>query len=599
MARFPVGSTLAVLVCVMAGAWVGPSPRQLSVLVPNAGWAHESSPRSTAADSASHVASSDTAAIERAAATLAARAESATPETVAVEREASVPVFLGGREIFRVRVGRDGLTTSERAEAIRARLTTAVGRRTVSADSVHLLSTPSGIEVRLGGLFLWLITPTDIADLDPAKLATEVADLPMRIREGILKERSARRPISILVSILIVIGITSAAWLVVRVLLVLNRRWRAWLKTTLPRYLKGIRLRGFEVLSQAQLIGLVGGLLRRLDVIVGLILLYVYITLVLSLFPWTQGWSWRLFAFAVGTVTDIARALGGAVPGLLVVGLIAAVFRWLIGLSDRFFDAIAAGALAVSNFHPELAMPSKRIARILLWIVAAIIAYPYIPGAESKAVQGVSLLIGVMISIGSTGFVGNIISGIVLTYARSFRVGDRVRIGDHLGDITGLGFFATKIRTIRNEEVTLPNGLVASNTITNYTRLAGEHGLILHTEITIGYDADWREVHKLLIEAAERVEGIEGDPRPWVFQRSLNDFHVSYELNCVTRLSHEQLRLYSDLHQEVQDAFARAGVEILSPGYHAIRDANAPVLPTEPAGPRAKPSGFRVAPRDS
>jgi small-conductance mechanosensitive channel len=280
----------------------------------------------------------------------------------------------------------------------------------------------------------------------------------------------------------------------------------------------------------------------------------------------------------------------------LVVVVIVLAFRWLINLSDRFFDAVAAGTVVVGGMHPELAAPSKRLVRILLWVVAVMVAYPFVPGSHSKAVQGVSLLVGLMVSIGSMSFVGNVIAGIVLTYSRSFRVGDRVRIGEHLGDLIRLGFFATKLRTIRNEELTLPNGLVASHAITNYTRLAEEQGLVLHTQVTLGYDVDWRKVHAMLIEAAGRVAGVEKEPEPFVFQRSLNDYHVTYELTCVTHLSHPQLRLYSDLHQEIQDVFAREGVEILSPGYYALRDAKAPVLPQEPPGPRARPGAFRVMP---
>jgi small-conductance mechanosensitive channel len=501
--------------------------------------------------------------------------------------------------VFRVRAGRDGLSPSQRADAIRARLTAAVGRRDAAADSVRLLSTPQGIEVRLGSQFLWLVSPADVEGIGPAALAAEVVDLPAKVQEGILKERAGRRPIGILLSIVMAFGISVAAWLVARLLLVLDRRWRAWLAGTLPRHLKSFRVRGFEVLSQTQMVGLGRSVIGLLDLAVGLLLLYAYVTLVLSLFPWTQGWSWHLWRIAIGGLLEVARTLVSAVPGLLMIGVVVVVFRWLIGLSDRFFDSIAAGSVTFGGFHRELALPSRRIVRILLWISALIVAYPYIPGGQSKAVQGVSLLVGLMVSIGSTGFVGNIIAGIVLTYARSFRVGERVRIGDHVGDITNLGFFATKLRTIRNEELTLPNGLVAASAITNYTRLAEEHGLVLHTEVTIGYNVDWRKVHAMLIEAAGRVADVQKDPAPRVFQRSLNDYHVSYELNCVTRLSHPQLRLYSDLHQEIQDVFAREGVEILSPGFQALRDANAPVLPQEPAGPRAQPFGFRVLPGDS
>ncbi len=561
--------------------------------------ARAASAADSAADSTGAVAAApdsaaaDTAGLARAAALLD-QADAASPETLAVAPRVSVPVFLGGREVFRVGGGRDGLDAEARAAAIRARLNAAVRDLDVPTDSVRLLSTPQGVEVRLGRHFLWLITPEDVAELDAAGIAAMMAAIPADVTAGIERERAGRRPLGILISVLIALGVTLAAWILVRLLLAGSRRWRALLDRTLPNYVRGVRFRNFEVLSQAQLVGMIGSVLARVDLVAGLALFYAYITLVFSLFPWTQGWSYLLFSFASEQAWLALRSVGEAIPGLLMIAAIGLLFRWLVGLSDRFFDAVDQGTLTVGGFHPELARPSKRLMRILLWIIAVMIAYPYIPGGQSKAVQGVSILLGVMVSIGSTGFVGNVISGIVLTYSRSFRVGDRVRIGDQVGDVVSLGFFATKLRTIRNEEITLPNGQVASQAILNYTRLAEDPGLILHTGVTIGYDVDWRKVHALLIEAAGKVEGIEKEPAPWVFQRSLDDYYVAYELNCVTHLSHPQLKLYSRLHEEIQDAFARAGVEILSPAYHAIRDAHAMVLPQEPAGPRGEPGSFRV-----
>lgn len=543
-----------------------------------------------AADSAA----ADSAALRLAVEALATKSESAPPESVVAAPAAAVPVFVGGREIFRVRAPRDGLTPRERAAAIRARVTSAVVDGRVPADSVRLLSTPEGVEVRLGRHFLWIITPDDAAELGPAEMAALIADLPGQLREGIEKERAGRRPLGILLSFLLALGITLAAWLVFRLVRALGRRWQSWLAAFLPSHVRGLRIRNFEVLSQAQVTGAIGGILARLDLVVLLALLYAYLTLVFSLFPWTQGWSWQLLHFATTQALEVVRSIGGAIPGLLVIAVIVVLFRWLTALSDRFFEAIREGTLQVGGFHPELARPSKRMAKIVLWIAAVIVAFPYIPGAQSKAFQGVSLFIGVLFSLGSTGFVGNVISGIVLTFSRSFRTGDRVKIGEVVGDITNQGFFATKLRSIRNEEITIPNGQVASSAIVNYTRLAEDPGLILHTQVTIGYDVDWRTVHGLLIEAAGRVEGVEKDPAPWVHQRALGDYSVAYEVNCVTHLSHPQLRLYSALHAEIQDAFARAGIEILSPAFHAIRDANTAILPDEPAGPRPPHGGFRM-----
>jgi len=211
----------------------------------------------------------------------------------------------------------------------------------------------------------------------------------------------------------------------------------------------------------------------------------------------------------------------------------------------------------------------------------------------------VSILLGLMVSIGSTSVVGNVLAGLVLTYSRSFRTGDRVKIGEHVGDIITLGFFSTKLRTIRNEEVTIPNGQVAVGSIMNYTRMADGAGLVLYTEVTIGYDAEWRTVHALLVEAAKRVEGIEHDPEPYVFQTALGDYYVRYELNAITRDSHAQRRIYSDLHAAIQDAFNEAGVEIMSPAFTALRDGNTPAMPESPKGPRPAPGAFRTRPGDT
>lgn len=523
-----------------------------------------------------------------------ARPAVAPPETTAVTPVPSVPVFLGGREIFRVRVGRDGLDPGARAAAIRTRLTQAVTDPHASPDSVRLFSRTDGIQVQLGQHFLWLIAPGDAPSREPTELAAILSQLPQQIREGIERERAARRPSRVLVSVAIALVLTLFAIGLIRLILAGSRRWREWLARTLERRLPAIRVRSFEVLSKAQVSGLLVGILARLDVVVGLALLYGYLAAVFSLFPWTQGWSSLLLAFAVEQVFKIVRTVASGIPGLFAVAIIIVIFRWLNGLAGRFFDAIGDGSLVLGSLHRELAAPSRRLVGILLWLVAIMVAYPYVPGSGTRAVQGVSLLFGLVISLGSTGIIGNMIAGIVLTYARSFNVGDRVRIGDHVGDVVRLGFFATKLRSLRNEEITIPNGQATGTAIVNYTRLAKESGLILHTQVTIGYDVDWRKVHALLIEAALRVTGVEREPAPWVLQRKLNDYYPTYELCCVTRDSHAQLRLYSDLHAEIQDAFSRAGVEILSPAYHAIRDANAQVLPQEPRGPREAPGAFRL-----
>jgi small-conductance mechanosensitive channel len=557
---------------------------------------------STAADSTVRGGAKSAATPESLAESLEAptRGSATSPEPTAAETTGAarpaVPVFLGGRQVFVVHSPRNGLDPAQRAVAIRKRIDAAVADRATPADSVWMRRSPEGIEVWLGRHFLWMIAHGDAEGMSVPQLAVMVGDLPSQVTRGILRERSGRSPRGVLIAVLIAIGLTVVASVLARLLVAASRRWRAFLDRGLPKYLRGFRIGTFEVLSQQQLTGIVGGILARADLVVGALLLYGYLTALFSLFPWSQGWSWQLLHFAREELVAAAIAVGRAIPNLLVLAGIFLLFRWLVRLSNHFFDAVDQCSVQVSWLHQELARPTKRLVGIGLWICAAAVAYPYLPGSQSKAVQGVSILLGVMVSIGSSGIVGNVIAGIVLTYSRSFSKGDRVQIGEIIGDVVNLGFFATKLRTPRNEEVTVPNGQLANQPILNYTRLAKEAGLILHTQVTIGYDADWRTVHSLLIEAAGRVEGVEREPVPWVFQSSLNDYHITYEICCVTRRSHEQLLLYGRLHQEIQDAFSRGGVEILSPMYNALRDANAQVLPKEPPGPREAPGGFRVRP---
>ncbi|HEY6866802.1 MAG TPA: mechanosensitive ion channel family protein, partial [Candidatus Eisenbacteria bacterium] len=347
---------------------------------------------------------------------------------------------------------------------------------------------------------------------------------------------------------------------------------------------------------QEQLVRVVALILGWIEIPLIIVLADIYVTLVFSQFTWTQSWSWRLQQFAIQVALRVLAGLGSALPGLLAIAAILILFRWLTAVSDRLFQGVEEGRVRLWGLHPDLARPTRRLVTIGLWVIGAAAAFPFIPGSSSKAFQGMSVLIGIAVSLGSTSIIGNIVAGIALTYSRAFKIGDLIKVGEHLGVVQSLGTLATKLRSVRNEEITIPNGQLAGSSIENYTRLAKESGLILHTQVTIGYDAEWRKVHALLIEAALRVEGIERDPAPWVYQRSLNDSHITYELCCVTRSPVGLLKYYSDLHGQIQDAFSRAGVEILSPAYHAVRDANAPVLPDEPAGPRAAPGGFRLRP---
>lgn len=282
-------------------------------------------------------------------------------------------------------------------------------------------------------------------------------------------------------------------------------------------------------------------------------------------------------------------------PNLVYITLIVVVVRLILRGAQLVFDALAKGQLTLGGFHREWSQPTSKIIRFLIIAFAAVVTFPYLPGANSPAFQGVSIFLGVLISFGSTSAVSNVVAGIVMTYMIPFRLGDRVKVGDTVGDIVETNLLVVRVRTIKNVDVTIPNAAVLGGHIVNYSARCREEGLILHSTVTIGYDVPWRQVHQLLISAAAKTEGIEATPPPFVLQTSLDDFYVSYQVNAYTEQANRMAVLYGELHQNIQDAFAEAGVEIMSPHYRAVRDGGTVTLPSDqlPAGYVAPP--FRVS----
>ena len=248
------------------------------------------------------------------------------------------------------------------------------------------------------------------------------------------------------------------------------------------------------------------------------------------------------------------------------------------------------------GFYPEWADPTYKIVRFLVLAFSAIVIFPYLPGADSPIFQGVSVFLGVLFSLGSTSAIANVVAGVVLTYMRPFKIGDRVKIADTTGDIIEKTLLVTRVRTIKNVDVTIPNAMVLGSHIINFSSSAKDAGLILHTGVTIGYDVPWRKVHDLLIAAARATPGILKQPGPFVLQTGLDDSYVSYELNAYTDQPNIMANTYSELHQSIQDKFNEARVEILSPRYSALRDGNRSTVPEDHLPKSYQPPAFRIFP---
>jgi small-conductance mechanosensitive channel len=361
-------------------------------------------------------------------------------------------------------------------------------------------------------------------------------------------------------------------------------------------YIRGVSVRNLEILSEERMVALVQSGITGMRYASILFLAYVYITFVFSLFDFSRTWAATLLSYVLDPLTDTLTSIVSYLPDLFFVVVIVFITRFILKLIRSVFEQVARAKVTFAGFPHDWAMPTYQIVRFLVIAFAVIVIFPYLPGSGSPAFQGVSVFLGILFSLGSTSAIANIVAGVVLTYMRPFRIGDRVRIADTMGDVVERNLLVTRVRTVKNVDITVPNAMVLGSHIINYSSSAKEKGLVLHTKVTIGYDVSWPKVHELLIAAAGDTAHVAKDPAPFVLQTSLDDFSVAYELNAVTTEPTRMAVIYSELHQHIQDRFHEAGVEIMSPHYSAVRDGNQVAIPQDYLPKSYSPPSFRLFP---
>lgn len=324
--------------------------------------------------------------------------------------------------------------------------------------------------------------------------------------------------------------------------------------------------------------------------------LYFYLPFMFSQISYTRGFGEKLMEYILRPVRFLGESLTAFLPKLFFIIVIIVAVRYLLSGLEYVARQVRTERIKFEGFFPDWAFPTFNLVRVLIIIFTLVIIFPYLPGAGSDAFQGISVFIGLLLSLGSAGAISNVVSGVILTYMRPFRIGDRVKINDITGDVITKNLLITKIKTLKNEEITIPNAALLGGGIVNYTALAEEQGLVLHTTITIGYDAPWKQVHELLIKAAKQTELIEKTPEPFVLQKSLDDWYVAYEINAYTKVSHKVPRIYSDLHANIQDVFNEAGLEIMSSHFMAVRDGNPMAVPQNYLSKDYQAPAFRISP---
>jgi small-conductance mechanosensitive channel len=333
---------------------------------------------------------------------------------------------------------------------------------------------------------------------------------------------------------------------------------------------------------------------RAAQTIATLVLWGLFASRILNLFPEAQPAAHELRLMVVSPLAALGQATINYLPNAIQIVIILAITRYGLKALHVLFHAIDAGIIELPDFYPEWAEPTYKIVRLLVFVFLPFLIVPLLPGANSRFFDEITFFVGLLVSLGSTSVIKNMTAGIVLTYTRAFQIGDRVRIGEVNGDIVEKSLFVTRLKTIKNEQVAMPNGAVLDSNIVNFSSLATDKGLILHTSVTIGYDVDWRQVHNLLLDAALVTPHILTDPVPFVLQTSLDDYYVTYEINAYTDQPNQIAGTLSVLHQHILDSFHAAGVEIMSPAYSALRNGNDVAIP--PEKPHPPLYGLRAAP---
>ena len=502
------------------------------------------------------------------AATLAFPMRVAAQDPAATQAEGEVvtaPVQLDGEVLLTVR-GVSSVPAAERARLIAERLAQVAADATTPADSVRVVEEDSVSRIVAGDRLIMGVLEAD-AMLEQVPRSVLAAAHVARLRQAIVGYRDARSPTALRRS---AINALTATALLIAGVVALFWFWR-WLDRLLTNRLSTrihtVGIQQFEVMRAERIWSALRNALVALRTIAILAIALVYIGFVLAQFPRTRGLSRGMVDFAVGPLEVIGNGFVAQIPSLIFLVVLFFVFRLALRVIRLFFDAVERNTVTLGGFDAEWAQPTYKIIRILVIAFGLVVAYPYIPGSESAAFRGVSLFIGIVFSLGSSTAISNIIAGYMMTYRRAFKVGDRVKVGDAFGEVVQMRLQVTHLRSPKNEEIVIPNSQILGSEVVNYSSLARTRGLILHTEVGIGYETPWRQVEAMLILAAERTPGLATDPPPFVLHKKLGDFAVTYELNVYCTDVPAMMQLYTALHRNILDVFNEYGVQIMTPAY--------------------------------
>ncbi len=509
------------------------------------------------------------------------------------------PVGLDHSTLFSINKGNGSLSAEERADIITRRLNNIASDNNIEItdDNFDLDDRGNVIVLLFDSKTLMTITGDDAtaAETSRENLAEEYLKA---MKKALKAYRLERRPFYWVIGAVFTLISLLILWLILKLFTVIFPyiyiRLDSWQGTLIP----SIRIKNLELLSAEKLTKICRTIIKAFRITLTFFILYIFVPIVLGFFPQTRKVGNILFDYLIKAINTVFSGLIGYLPNIFIVGVIVYLTYYILRFLKFIFNEIETGNLQFSGFYPEWAQPTYRLLTWLTIMLAAVFAFPYLPGFNSPAFKGVSAFAALLFTLGSTGVISNTVSGLVLIYTRAFQLSDRVKIGDAVGDVLEKNLLVTRIRTIKNVVITIPNSVIINSNVINYSALKRDlqRPLILHTTITLGYDVPWRKVHEVLIAAAQSTNYILKTPLPFVLQTGLNDFYVSYEINAYTNESIKMAEIYSQLHQNIQDKCNEADIEILSPHYSAIRDGNHNTIPADYLPDNYTAPGFRIDP---
>ena len=516
--------------------------------------------------------------------------QDALPNEPAKEtKTADKPVMLGDKILFYLATEAEGQKLAKRAEVVSERIKKIADSPRFKVDSIRIRDLNEPITyIVSGNEILSAILDHDAVSKGKSRqqLAAEYSQVIRTAIEKYREDRSLKQLIySVLYTFLATIVLIAILTLIGKIKHKIDQRIEEGFKS----WKKGLQIKSVEIVRVEKINELLKATVKGIRFILVLIFIYIYLQLELGFFPATRSIADQILGYVLSPLITIGKGFSTNIPNPIFITVLVLLVRYTLKAMKFFFLGIEKGSVKIQGFYPEWAKSTYRLLSFLVIAFCVVIAFPYVPGSDSLAFKGVSVFVGVLFSLGAQSSVSNMIAGFALTYRRVFLVGDRVRIADFAGDVLDTRLQVTILRTVKNEEIIVPNSMILNNHVINYSVKAQERGLILHTAVSIGYDTPWRQVHTMLLMAARKTPGLLSEPEPFVLQKSLDDFYVTYELNVYTDKPEKMTVFYSELHQNILDVFNEYGVQIMSPNYVADRAEPATVAKERWYAPPTKP----------